>query len=251
MVETKWWWPVVVAALVASGAAVAQAESPGLEGTAWNLAAVGGQAAEGATLRFAGGRVSGSDGCNRFSGSYTMEGERLRLGRLASTQMACPEETMARARAFTEALAATKAARIEGDRLELLDAAGSPLAAFAVQSATLTGTSWQVTGYNNGRSALVSALSGSEVVLRFGDDGEIGGSTGCNRFSGSYQQTGRALALGELALTRMSCAVPTGVMEQEKAFLDALRSARTIDLEAERLELRTADGALALTARRN
>ena len=42
-----------------------------------------------ATLEFAKQRVSGSDGCNRFSGSYETDGSSLTFGPLAGTQMAC------------------------------------------------------------------------------------------------------------------------------------------------------------------
>jgi len=46
-----------------------------LDYTAWRLAAIPGQpavAGNAVTLRFAAGKVSGSDGCNRFSGGYTI-----------------------------------------------------------------------------------------------------------------------------------------------------------------------------------
>jgi heat shock protein HslJ len=45
------------------------------------------------------------------------------------------------------------------------------------------------------------------------------------------------------------CAQPEGTMAQEAAFLAALQTAATQRREADRLELRTADGALAVSAR--
>jgi heat shock protein HslJ len=47
------------------------------------------------SLRFADGRVSGTGGCNRFSGSYTTTGGDLVFGAVAATQMACAEPQMA------------------------------------------------------------------------------------------------------------------------------------------------------------
>ncbi|MFM8376364.1 MAG: META domain-containing protein, partial [Phenylobacterium sp.] len=38
---------------------------------------------------FADGRVSASAGCNRLSGAFEQSGDRLRIGPLASTRMAC------------------------------------------------------------------------------------------------------------------------------------------------------------------
>jgi heat shock protein HslJ len=46
-------------------------------------------------LRFADGKVSGSGGCNRISGSYTAKGGDIIFGVLAATRMACPEKQMA------------------------------------------------------------------------------------------------------------------------------------------------------------
>jgi heat shock protein HslJ len=37
----------------------------------------------------AGGRLSGSDGCNQFTGSYELKGDAFAFGQLAGTQMAC------------------------------------------------------------------------------------------------------------------------------------------------------------------
>jgi heat shock protein HslJ len=47
----------------------------------------------------------------------------------------------------------------------------------------------------------------------------------------------------------MMCAAP-GVMEQEQAFLQALTRVATVRMEGDRLELRGADSALMVSARR-
>ncbi|WBQ09579.1 META domain-containing protein [Hyphomonadaceae bacterium ML37] len=63
----------------------------------WTLAMLGGDALDSdreLSIRFEDGRVSGSGGCNRFMGGYTLTGEALTLSELASTQMACPDEAM-------------------------------------------------------------------------------------------------------------------------------------------------------------
>lgn len=55
------------------------------------------------TIRFGNGRVSGYGSCNSFSGSYRVEGNRVIIGGVAMTRMACPpmlmtqEQTLARA----------------------------------------------------------------------------------------------------------------------------------------------------------
>jgi copper homeostasis protein (lipoprotein) len=74
-------------------------------------------------------RVAGSGGCNRLTGSYTLEGERLTFGQTAGTMMACPNG-MEQEKAFHEALARVARWRIVGDRLELFDSAGNVAALF-------------------------------------------------------------------------------------------------------------------------
>jgi putative lipoprotein len=73
------------------------------------------------------GRAHGSGGCNRFTGSYELDGASLRFGRMASTRMACAPAAMEQERRFHEALAAVAGWRLEGGLLHLTDAAGASL----------------------------------------------------------------------------------------------------------------------------
>ena len=50
-----------------------------------------------------------------------------------------------------------------------------------------------------------------------------------------------------VASTRMTCAQPAGVMAQEQEFLQALQTVATARIEPSRIELRRADGALAVS----
>lgn len=51
------------------------------------------------------GRVSGSGGCNRFFGRYTLTGEGLEIGLTGATRRACPEALMAQEQRFFDTLA--------------------------------------------------------------------------------------------------------------------------------------------------
>jgi copper homeostasis protein (lipoprotein) len=103
-----------------------------LVGTDWRLIWLGGQPvtpadpARPARLRFEGGRVAGSDGCNRITGPYTADGSALGVGMLAGTRMACAVG-MDQAEAFTAALARVKRHAVRGDLLELMDESGTLL----------------------------------------------------------------------------------------------------------------------------
>jgi len=78
-----------------------------LAGTSWALTTVGDQPVPGgvtAGLKFAGAAVSGSSGCNTFSGPYRVDGQSLHIGPLASTRMACDAASMAFEQAYLAAL---------------------------------------------------------------------------------------------------------------------------------------------------
>jgi heat shock protein HslJ len=71
-------------------------------------------------------RVTGSGGCNRFSGGYEAGKGTLRVGPLAATKMACG--SMDTEDAFFRALDETRRYRVKGRVLELLDGNGKVLA---------------------------------------------------------------------------------------------------------------------------
>lgn len=231
------------------------ADAPDLNGTAWVLSSLPGQTLQPgatATARFEGGRVQGTDGCNRFTAPYAAAGSTLQVGpRGASTMMACAPAVMKQAEAFMGALSGARGYRVEAGQLHLVSGTGTVLATFAAQSQSLAGTAWSVTGFNNGREAVVSVLNGTKLTLAFSADGRVSGSAGCNRFTAAYAAEREKLAIGPAAATRMMCARPEGVMEQEREFLKALESVATARFEGDRLELRTAAGALAATLTRD
>jgi putative lipoprotein len=118
-------------------AAPAQASDEPLENTYWKLTHLGDAPVSVAErqreahfiLHPADKRVSGSGGCNRFTGGYELAGDRLNFGRMAATMMACAD-TMDSEKAFLSALQQAARARIREQHLDLLDASGSVLARF-------------------------------------------------------------------------------------------------------------------------
>jgi heat shock protein HslJ len=237
--------PLITLACAAIAPVALAATPASLEGTAWVLADN-----EAVSLQFEQGRVSGSDGCNRFNGPYLSRGASLTIGPpLAATQMACPPPVMQQAARFNQALAATRFFRRDGANLRLLGTDGSVRATLVPQSKTLAG-SWQVSAYNNGRQAVVSPLLGTVLDVSFLEGGRIAGSSGCNRYSAKIQVEGSQVAIAAPMSTRRLCSEPAGVMEQERQFLASLASVATLRHEGQRLELRRADGALAVIMQR-
>jgi heat shock protein HslJ len=81
------------------------------------------------------GSLSGSAGCNTYSGTYTLDVDALTVGPLATTKMACADDVMAQEAAFLTAMEGVATSSIEGSRLTLFDGSGAPLLAF-IGSAT-------------------------------------------------------------------------------------------------------------------
>jgi len=199
-------------------------------------------------MHFEKDRIQGSDGCNRYSTTYTATACKFKVGEnIASTKMACPEPIMRQAEVFLSALTMVSEYKKDTQQLILLDANGNALATFMAQSSKLGGTSWRVTGYNNGKQAVVSVVIGSELTADFKADGNLGGSASCNSYAATYATSGKSIKFDQATATKKTCARPAGVMEQETQYLKALATAATYRMDGDRLELRTADGALAVT----
>ena len=105
-----------------------------IEGPVWRLVQLGDEPiAPGgdAQLQFDrnSGRVSGSGGCNRVTGSFTRAGVSLKLGQMAATRMACADPVRGANEAqFLSALQNTASYRLAPGRLALLDASGRTVA---------------------------------------------------------------------------------------------------------------------------
>jgi heat shock protein HslJ len=74
----------------------------------------------GFTLIAEGRKVQGSAGCNRMTGTYQLDGQKLKFGPLATTRMACLD--MQTGTAFLKALEATTRYEVSGSSLTLYGA---------------------------------------------------------------------------------------------------------------------------------
>lgn len=111
----------------------------GLAGSEWRPAQIGDNAAPESGdifVRFEeGGRLSGHGGCNRFFGSYEITGDRIVIGPLGATRMACPGPVMDLEMMFLNALETARGFARDRTRLVLTDTQGNT-------SATLIQTDW-------------------------------------------------------------------------------------------------------------
>jgi len=123
-----------VAALLclAAGSLAAPSVASGLHlrGTSWGFAGETGERAPHVEF-VAGGRVTGSSGCNLFSGSYAIDGDTVTIGPVVATRCACPPDIMKRESELFQAFDKTRKAEVSGDTLTLRGEDGATLLTLA------------------------------------------------------------------------------------------------------------------------
>jgi uncharacterized lipoprotein YbaY len=191
------------------------------------------------------GRYALRADCNTGNGAYTLEEGRLELLPGPMTAVECGPESLSDR--FLRLLSKVEGVAQDGDRLVLqLAGTAGAMELEARREVALTGTAWVVRSYNNQKQAVVSVARGTSLTAVFGADGRLTGSAGCNRYTAGYEVEGEGIEIGPAASTRMACSEPEGIMAQESAFLTALSTPTTWSIQGERLQLRTARGALAV-----
>ncbi len=229
----------------------AASEIPTFQNTIWSANSISNQpiAPESTiTVQFNNqGRITGYDGCNTFNGSYELDGSNISINpNMISTKKACDEIIMKQADAFTKLLLASTSYKL-GDGVLLLLQGEQEGLSFTGSTNSLSKTSWKVTGYNNGKEAVVGPIANTNPTIIFGDDGTISGSAGCNTYSGTFNLNGEKISIGPLASTQRECIEPVGIMEQESSFLTFLEKADTWSIQGDQLYLRTSEDQIAIT----
>ena len=126
--------PILFFGLLSFGGCAKTAAEPSLTETLWQLSGAGeGQVP---SVRFGpDGKVTGNGGCNRFSGTYRVDGDRITIGpRLVTTRMMCRGK-METERKFLHALTAVTRWDIERGSLHLRDDAKTVTMAFTAKPA--------------------------------------------------------------------------------------------------------------------
>jgi heat shock protein HslJ len=177
------------------------------------------------TLTFDEAEVSGSAGCNTYSGPATFD-DTVRIGPVAVTMMYCPEPhgVMEQEGRFLDLLRRVDSWGTDGEHLELR-CDGVTTVVLSPLLVGLTG-SWSLLSYGNGKQGLVDLIPETEITAIF-ETGRLRGHGGCNRYTTTYATEGAALTIGPPAGTRMICQEPPGMMEQEATYLGLLPNAHS------------------------
>jgi len=212
-------------ALMPAAFAAAQDENP-LQGTRWQLIHIRELDAlipipeSPITLMFdAEGGAGGSAGCNSYGTSYAVDGDSITFEGAFSTMMACEQSIMDLELQYLAALStATRYEIIDG---QLRITFGEEQELVFEPMTHITDGEWQLISYGDPQAPMMVATHSLVTLLLNEEEGQVGGSTGCNRYGGGYTLDGQALTFSAMFMTEMAC-VDSSLMAQERAFLDAL-----------------------------
>jgi len=112
---------------------------------------------------------------------------------------------------------------------------------------SLTSGRWILESYSSG--GLNSLIPGTEITARFGADGSLSGSAGCNSYGGGFTAYDQTLRIGQLSSSQALCATPEGIMEQEGIFLSLMHQASTMSISTGLLSIFDSTGSRILEFR--
>ena len=98
----------------------------------------------------------------------------------------------------------------------------------------LESSRWRLTEVDGSPVTSTSDERAAHIVFESSPTPRVSGSTGCNRFVGSYASRRSRLTFGAIASTRMAC---PEAMAQERAFEQALQDVRRWRADDGQLEL--------------
>jgi heat shock protein HslJ len=178
------------------------------------------------------GQVSGTTGCNSFSGPYEADDSFLRIGPLSMTLMLCAGPVGEQEVALTGLFERVASYALTADVLEMMDQDGNVILTWA-SAAPIEEITWVLTTMPGG--APVADGTFTTFLLA---DGRLSGNAPCNQYSGDYTLDGSSLTIGSIVRTRMAC--PN--LAQEDAYLEALGEVTSYVLQDNTLVLVGPDG---------
>ena len=244
---------IIVACIVTAGC-MGGTSTPGVTGGSWSLDSY--QDENGTlvpvlpgttiTARFDDdGKVTGSAGCNLYSGGYHQDKTALSVSTLAQTLKFCmePEGIMEQEARFMELIGSAAGWKINDGRLIITDATGATTLVFEVgEPVPIAGTSWTLLSLAGENGTLMPVIAGTTVTAIFNADGNLGGNAGCNHYAADYTVDSANLSIRPTTQTEMYCGEPEGIMAQEDRYLVLIEDVTTYRIEGNRLFLADSEG---------
>jgi heat shock protein HslJ len=106
---------------------------------------------------------------------------------------------------------------------------------FSTGQQALAGSEWHLVGMGPVGSGSLP-VPNAPVTIKFGNDGRISGSGGCNSYGGNYRVQGNRLTLSQVFSTKRAC-IDANANKQESQYFAALESASRFRLNRKQLTI--------------
>jgi heat shock protein HslJ len=231
---------VSLTAVATSATHPSQGQIP-YQGTKWVLSSLDGKSVlKGTTITLTFGKesVTGSAGCNFYSGKYKTDSpSSLTIQSIGVTRMFCgkPAGIMQQEREYINLLKNVKKYTVNKNYLFLKTSDGRILVFNKMSHAIKT--RWALNSLND-----KSILKDTSITLTL-DDESVTGSAGCNFYSGKYKANDAgSLTIQSIISTLKLCGKPAGIMQQEREYLNLLQNVKEYTITKNNLILKTNDG---------
>jgi heat shock protein HslJ len=161
-------------------------------------------------VRFHDGELSASAGCNHMSGTFTIEGDVLRITSLSSTEIGCDPDLHAQDEWIQDLLTDSPTLELDDPELtietehatlKLIDReVGSP-------DRGLVGTHWVGNGTGDEQAISFGPGSGS-VTVDFEGDGSLAVFTACQNGTGTFTASQSTIELDDVGYDDVTCSNP-------------------------------------------
>lgn len=177
-------------------------------------------------------KVNGSAACNRFFGTYTLNGKSLVFSPFGSTRMYCDEESNKLESEFLQAMTKVTGYKIENKTLILLNN-NEEIARFHESNAVpdaMAGT-WDLV-YITGRRIAFEGLypeKKPQITFKMGSN-ELTGNTSCNSFTAAFNNKPNEKLFNPGAMTLKACPG-----EGEQAFMEQFKRVDSWEISGDTL----------------
>ena len=200
-------------------------------------------------ISFSAGNLGARAGCNALGGAVRIDGGRLIVDSLATTDMGCGQPLMDQDAWLAGFLTARPTLVLAGNDLTVAGG-GTTIVLLdrrvADPDRPLVGTVWRVEALMAGQGT-ASLPSDAPARLTFGADGRLTIETGCNTGEAAFVVDGGSITITGIGLTKKACPGPQG--EQETAIMAVLRAdSLSFVIEASSLILSAGERGLGLRA---
>lgn len=199
-------------------------------------------------LDFRDGSIGASAGCNSMGGDVSADGDRLVVGVLSMTEMACDTPLMEQDEWLAQFLSSGPTAQLSGATLTLTSDE-TRLVLSEEQPSPLAGTLWELDtvliGPGPDGAASTPPLGARASLRLVGTRLEV--RTGCNMGSADVVVEDDVLRVGPLALTKRGCT--RELAELEAMFVRVLQGTASYEIDGQRLTVTAEDGSTGLSFR--